>query len=435
MYGMIVSPAYDFIQDILEPLIFEKTGYFDLDEFTQHCQAAARVNIETLFIDIDCATEDAIIKGVRQYRMLRNTRIVLLCPGRQPGDPTVAALVGLQVWDIIAPATETVETVDEETDDDSEIEVHEENSNNLTDELIKQQIQRVLSTEMSYGNAARWHFDGSSDQEKSKSPKKKREKKEKREKNDPPYKVHLSEISYEELELGLARPQKIIVEEKVVGNCSIGVATIQPKSGGTHAAIQMANYLAKKKLKVACVERIDPSYNRPSFQYLETDMPSKHVPGGFHLHGVDYFYDLSDGDYYDVLSSSYTHVVIDLGQVMFSDREEKVENTIELMRSDYPILVASSSLWCIDDVLKTIDTFKKWRWKRSWRLLLNFAGDQLFEMLQNLDYENILFYQNFYTPDPFDITDSIHEYFDEVLEPIVPLRREKKKKFSFWRSF
>jgi len=61
-------------------------------------EGAARVPAELLLLDVAAADPRALLR----YRLARPaTRIVLLVPGRRPGDPAVAAAVQSQVYDIV----------------------------------------------------------------------------------------------------------------------------------------------------------------------------------------------------------------------------------------------------------------------------------------------------------------------------------------------
>ena len=99
LYGLIVSPGN--VQEVKEAIKgsevwFEKIGIFNPDTFVQHCQRL--VNMQALIIDATCIDDSSLIKGIRQFRLKRGaTRIVLIAPGREPGDVTISTLLKLQV--------------------------------------------------------------------------------------------------------------------------------------------------------------------------------------------------------------------------------------------------------------------------------------------------------------------------------------------------
>ncbi|MGB9660741.1 MAG: hypothetical protein ACPL5F_01825 [Moorellaceae bacterium] len=73
------------------------------DDLAQALNAAARVAADVLVLELPQDLGEEIIKPVDGYRMLRpTTRIIVLATGRSPGDPTVAAMVHMGIYDIIA---------------------------------------------------------------------------------------------------------------------------------------------------------------------------------------------------------------------------------------------------------------------------------------------------------------------------------------------
>lgn len=149
MYGIIASK--DYIRDIRESLEgnsiwFEESGEFSSDIFQQHCQAAANANVQILIIEMNCTEDSSLIRGIQQFRLLRDSRIILIAPGREPGDTTITTLLGLQILDIIAPMR------DEKREDDEEEEEGEETERPSIVPLIKKQ----LAMKPSYGNVVRW---------------------------------------------------------------------------------------------------------------------------------------------------------------------------------------------------------------------------------------------------------------------------------------
>ncbi|MBE3582217.1 MAG: hypothetical protein IMW96_11410 [Thermoanaerobacteraceae bacterium] len=73
------------------------------NDFAQALNAGARVAADVLVLELPPGLGEEIIRFVEGYRMLRpTTRIIVLAPGRSPGDPTVAAIVHMGIYDIIA---------------------------------------------------------------------------------------------------------------------------------------------------------------------------------------------------------------------------------------------------------------------------------------------------------------------------------------------
>lgn len=63
----------------------------------------SRITVDAFILSADAGPQEALVAGLRQYRVNQpGTRIILLAPGREPGDPLVSVLVGLGVYDILS---------------------------------------------------------------------------------------------------------------------------------------------------------------------------------------------------------------------------------------------------------------------------------------------------------------------------------------------
>lgn len=112
----VLSPAtahavqgLDELHTLAQVTTRDRTGEALLAELTALGQLAPDV----LLIAVDAGPPEAMVAGLRQYRAVQpHVRIILLAPGRQPGDPLISTLVGLGVYDILsdtdlAPALRT----------------------------------------------------------------------------------------------------------------------------------------------------------------------------------------------------------------------------------------------------------------------------------------------------------------------------------------
>lgn len=64
---------------------------------------------DVLIVAADAGPADALITGLRQYRIRRpEVRIILLAPGRTPGDPLISTLVGLSIYDVLSDEGEAL---------------------------------------------------------------------------------------------------------------------------------------------------------------------------------------------------------------------------------------------------------------------------------------------------------------------------------------
>lgn len=140
MLGIIASPAYaQAIQAATdeEPILFERVGEFRTDEFLEFCKGASQISLRYFIVDVACTTKEALIRGVRIFRLRSNARIIVLASGRKPGDPVISTLVNLGVWDILTPE------MDQEEESGAE---------------VSEAIQRQMKLFYNYGNASRWHY-------------------------------------------------------------------------------------------------------------------------------------------------------------------------------------------------------------------------------------------------------------------------------------
>lgn len=83
-------------------LVLERT-VASPDDLARALNAAARVAADVLVLELPAGQGEESIRSVDGYRMLRpTTRIIVLATGRSPGDPTLAAIVHMGIYDIIA---------------------------------------------------------------------------------------------------------------------------------------------------------------------------------------------------------------------------------------------------------------------------------------------------------------------------------------------
>ncbi|MGG2201879.1 hypothetical protein [Paenibacillus validus] len=404
MYGIIASP--DYAKDIKEVLqgkqiLFEKTGMFKPEEFQQHCTAAAGISIDILIVDMTCCSSDNdIVKGIRKYRVARSSRVILIAPGREPGDPAISALVGDGVYDIVAPA------LPEEDDDEEEAEALD----------IQPYLQKQLTMSYHMGNAARW-----------------------RSLDDEP----VASAAASSSKPGKGRPETIIQEQiifrdRIVGTVIVGVAAAGRRTGCTHTAVQISSFLAREGFSAACIELMEPELQRPVFSTFKSDEPSQLHPGGFRIGGIDFFpYDQVQ-NVIDILHAGYKYIVLDFGQLVYEEAGEKKPSAYsqEFLRSDFSIVTAGSALWDYKDALQLVDTMQKWKWRKSLNVLINYADASLFkeisEALTGKEKQTLQlqFAPAPYQPDPFKVTDPSAEAYRQILSAIIPAQQEKRQRGS-----
>lgn len=396
MFGYIVKP--DLLQDVEESFpnehtLFERVGEFTAEEFISHCQAAAPLTLNTFVIDADCSNEEAIIKGIRRFRMNNNARIIMLAPGREPGDRMISQLVGIGVWDIVAPSAP----------------IEDENL------YLTPYINQQLEMKYSYGNASRWH--NIYEDETPSIPEQKVKKKEKQTQT-------ISEVIY---------------KDRIVGSVTIAIGSTGPRTGCTHTAIQSALFLKEQGFEVACVELIDPNVGRDAFHTFKTNDGSLKQTGGFSAYGIDFFPQANIEAYLQIISAQYQYVVIDVGRIVQHKTEDYNLSIFgnEFVRADVQMITATPAIWDVQNIVLTLDAFYKWKWDLSWNVIVNLADDKAFKEIEHMfskkekEKLRLRFHQNQFQTDPFHITKSHRETFEVLFESVIPESRKKRKLLFF----
>ncbi|MEK8210414.1 hypothetical protein NST41_33015 [Paenibacillus sp. FSL L8-0696] len=418
LYGIIASREY--IPDLKEvigssEIWFERVGDFSDEDFMIHSQAAMSANVQVLFIDMTCAEDNAIIRGIKQYRLKRDNRIIMIAPNRVPGDPTITALISLQVLDFISFTVE----VDEEEE---------------TRESISYLVKQQLNKKPSYGNVARWNVQTENTIERSE--KARLEKRISRNKSDDQY----SRTLLEELEAlagqdsgprrEIIKQPELIIMEKMLGTALIAVGGTGRRTGASHTAIQISNILQELSESVACVELLDPNAGKPVFKKFRSGDQSASIEGGFRYKEVDYYPEADMKQYLRVLSGKYDYIVLDLGDCLNNQYYE------EFFRAQVSILTCGSSVWDFDDLLNALDHLYQKGWNKHLCILVNLGDDEAFEMTaktfskKEKKHMNVDFYQGPFQPDPFLIDDDNRRNYESMLDEILPTENKKKRLFG-----
>lgn len=391
---------------------FEQIGPFDSEDFLKHCQAASAVNLLTLVVDVDCTDGRTLIKGLRMFRAERSSRILLIAPGRVPGDATITSLLSLQIWDIIAPDIHN----DEAEEDES------------TGSYLTFLIQQQLQTESTYGNVARWDTDISFE-----APRKGKQPAKQRQPSEPVQKeaaVDPSLIEFiESIELPKERVREVrIIQEQKPGQTIVAVAGINRRTGSSFAAIQCCVAFLESKKRVALVELQGNSPTSLSF----FDDPDSQIKEGFTYAGIDCFPNADSDVLTHVLMHDYEAVVLDFGWLIDVQNKNDTNRLWlkEFARADVHVLTGGSSLQDEADVLLTLDFLLELNWKKTIHCLFNFVTDDSFSRINSLFKKKdkkqlqLMFYQNDLMDDPF------HDQ-NATIEEIVGIR---KRRFSLFRK-
>lgn len=420
LYGIISSREY--IPDLKEvigssEIWFERVGDFSDEDFMIHSQSAMNANVQVLFIDMTCAEDIAIIRGIQQYRLKRDNRIIMIAPNRVPGDPAITALISLQVLDFISFTVE----IDEEEQDG-------------TRESISYLVKQQLNKKPTYGNVARWNVQTEDAIERSE--KVKQEKKTFKSKSTDEYNRTLIE-ELESMVVQDSSPRReiinqpeLIIMEKMVGTALIAVGGTGRRTGATHTAIQISNILQQLSDSVACVELLDPTAGKPVFENFKSGDQQASVEGGFRYKEVDYYPEANMKQYLKVLSGKYDYIVLDLGDCLKNQYYE------EFFRAQVPILTCGSSVWDFDELLNTLDHLYQRSWNKHMCIFINLGDDETFEMTANTfskkekKHMNVDFYQGPFQPDPFLVDDDNRITYEAMLGGILPTETKKKRKFG-----
>ncbi|TVX85622.1 hypothetical protein [Paenibacillus agilis] len=367
MYGLLINREK--IKDVRDAVIgsqiwFEEAGVFSQEEFLQHCQSASNVELQTLIVDMDCTDETSLIKGLRTFRNKRLSRIILIAPGRKPGDPTISSLLSLQVWDIVAP--EEIDPDPDEEDDFEEGDYEEEdpNSESYLTTLLKLQI----SSDFGYGNAARWDVQNQqlADPEKPKT-KGKNEDSSKAQKmvTDPSIIEHIHSIT---VDPPTEKSNKVTLLETIIGTVLVSVIGVETNAATTHTALLVANYLVERGYKVAIVEA-NQNKDFERIEYVYEGMKGyKSSEQTFSIHDVDYYKSSSALDMAQLHEKEYDYIVLDLGA--YADAEY-IE---EFFRSNVQIIVGHGSEWRQTKLFDFSQSFKD-RDQTKWIYAVPFADE------------------------------------------------------------
>lgn len=312
MFVLILTPVRaDRVREVIQPygnIVFDHAGLIDSLGIRDVLQSAARVAADALILDLDVAPGPDLLPAVQGYRIARpHTRIIVLASGREPGDPTVAGLVGLGIYDILSASPDTDWGV-----------------------LVGQALAGPPAT---YAQAARWHV-------------------------------------IPGLAGGEQVKEKLVIQERPAGAVTIAVIGAAPGLGCTHTALAISAFLARQGHKVALVEDSQrfalDQYLRVVKAAEGNIKGSKRVNGidifAYLLTQDGFFSEFIDpkpkGFMFDrvlpdLRLGQYDYIIRDLGY-WEKDRDR------EALRATLPILVASAARWRIRDfeMVESIDSYR-----------------------------------------------------------------------------
>lgn len=403
MYGFIASPDFaKAIKDVLQgqQILFEKVGVFNPEEFQRLCTAAANISIDILIVDMTCCSYDAaFVKGIRKYRVATSKRVVLIAPGRSPGDPTISMLVGDGVYDIIAPAWP-------------------ENHDEVLD--IRPYLQMQLSMSYHMGNAARWRNLQVDEEIEEPRPVEKE-----------PVKASRQMPVLEDEDFDFSLPpervkERVVIQERFYGTITVAVGGADRRTGCTYTSLVLGKMLASHG-KTAVVEMFNPK-QIPGVFHLYDMQPAVHFPYGVHHHGVDLFPSRNDREtWLNELYAHYDYLVLDFGQLWVGN--QPTIHISEFLRAHIRVITSGSSDWDFDRLTRTLSHLKQKQWLKPAFVCIHFSDDARYREIQGtfdpaeLNELKLTFIQTPFVPYAEKLSALQVKKYSPVVKEILPKKR------------
>lgn len=397
MFAVIATDdKKDIIMRIVgESAVYNAFGSFDINGIKKVFEEALRVPASTMILDADVCPPANLVESVKTYRAQRKNRIVLLAPGREPGDTLVNALVARGVYDIV--------------DGDN------------WEEGLKKTLKEPPAD---YAAAVRWDVHGLET-----TPIKNLE-----------TKTKLSNFLTRHVEQQVERHVQQPVERQMElrGTFTITVAGSEKGAGTTHTALSIAAFLARQGHSVALMEMV---YPRPTIMdpsaftilsiYLRDGIEQR--DGYYRFANIDVYNQLLDEEnsYMNQLyGRNYKYVVLDIGNI--SSLENKYID--EMRRSKVSILVSSVAPWRGYELMNMYqgskENIRRLAGFFSWKIVFLTGDDKSYSMKKEMLGEELDVYKL-----PFHSPFEAHEERDSVIMSILGqnqhgvLPRKHKKGF------
>lgn len=266
---------------------YEKIGQFSREQFLEHCEIIASLPIQSFYADIHAATDETIFfEGLDLVRNRRpQARIVVIAIHRSSVEPEIARLAKQGCEIRTAPSVmDDSEEMDEETD------------------KLSGAINR-LSTALSQPVVL-----------------------------DSPdaLVMDLPDVPTQE---------KIMIQQKIIGSVIIGLVGVEPKTGSTHLAIQIANHLAGLGKSVAIIEANESGDFARIEQIYEGVQGYQGQERSFAIKNVDYFKRVKQHELTSLLSTRYDYIVLDIGYT------EDAAWLDEFARADAQLVLCFGAEW------------------------------------------------------------------------------------------
>lgn len=235
--------------------------------------------------------------------------------------------------------------------------------------------------------------------------------------------------------------ERIVFTERIIGTVIIALTGTNSGSGTTYNTIQIASYLNSCGFNVACVEMVDPDVNTASFKFLdEGNQKQTKIEKGFHLNGIDFYKEVDQEKYIQIIHAQYQYVVVDLGGILTSTLVKPVEGKYfkEFLRAHLSILCTRPAVWDFPYLISYIDKLLTNSWSKQINLSINLADDERFDYFCSRFEPKVKkalqlrFYQNEFNSDPFKNYEL--SVLKTLLAEVLPKTHKENRFLSLFRS-
>lgn len=360
MFGIITMQH----QSAFEAAIGDSNVFhWDGQSIRDNLDAAARVHIQTLIVDIDAAPIDQLTMALRSFRRQRpHTRIIIFGCDKQPGDPDMARCVALGIYDIAVLHTEDL--------DEEEIDTH------ITD-LLQEKIEADRGT---YADAAKWDSHIHEELPTGKS------------------KKSSSLLTKETVK------ETVIIKERLIGTPVIAITGAHPGAGTTYCALQICMLLSQHgSVAYVELESVHGMTRDESNRPLEIDgLEIWRLPSLVHL------------------PPRYNYIVVNVGT--WPNRTEEVIS--EMRRASKAFITTGSSFWRYQDLANQVDSLLEVR--EDWNVLLQTPSSrQEKEIQKDMAKLEWSIFPVPYQPEPFVMMEDSQRVFEEALAAYMPKKQNR----------
>lgn len=345
---------------------------FDIDQFVKQQMQQIQAT-QCLIIDLDALEKDdaKTFTAIKNFRLLYNTKLIVIGNGRQPGDELLSDILHLGIYNIINLP---------------------KNNKEEDEALLKEELRVCLTgSGKDYKDSARFESIGDLDRT------------QKGGKQQP------------------ATKEKIIIKNEIQKTASkvlVGFMGTGPRMGTTHNAIVGSCFLKEKGNKVALVEagiQGESCFAQIRESFDETEDHGEH----FTLNQVDFYPSYNLEKTHLILARNYNFVVIDFGRHM-------EENLAEFNRCVVRVIVSGSKPWEINWINKVFESMEEDSLKDC-AFLFNYTSPSLEKTLRENMGELDKAYVADMTPDPFNQNKAAH-CMEKIFVDYMPTQAEAIKR-------